>query len=679
MADMFPLTHKTFPQRMDEREFYRVAYPYMFASRRIEESIEELFQKGYVKGTVTQSIGHEALEVSMALPFRVGTDMFSLLHRGLPAHLVLGSSPTELFNQYLTNAGSLNHGKEPNVHHGDVADYRFPMMSHLGAMLAPAVGATWQKRKEITDTLGLAVIGDGGTSTGDFHESLNLASIFNVPVLYIIENNNIAFSTPTKFQYRCNHLSDRAQGYGIEGLTIDGSDPWLIYTTVCDSLGKIKANPNPFLLEVNNVTRLRGHAVYDKREYLTEAEKKALNARDPLRFARKRFVELTSEDNVKSLEAAVEEEVKTTRDIALRVPRPVPQDSKLNTYFEPKSSEDEDSVVTRINPVATDKPLKNGEAVNLALRTILKNDPHAILMGMDVGVYGSAFKTCKGLFELYGRERVIDMPISESGNLGFALGATQTGAKVIFEDQFADFATEHATQLLNAATWYFRTQRPAPLLLRMPCGSIPGMGPFHSAEVEGLWSRIPGVKALYPATAQETFEALIAGYYDPNPVVVFEHKGLYWGAPGSGKIDFDGDLKKVWRPRIYTQGNDVTVVAIGAMVHEALKAQQNIPSYSLEIINPFVLSPLEKTVMDPLIESVKKTGRLVVVEESSEQMGIGEKFISTIGRAASKHYKSNPFLIAAPNMPVPAAPELENWYRPNHQRIEEAVQEMMWE
>ena len=297
-------------------------------------------------------------------------------------------------------------------------------------------------------------------------------------------------------------------------------------------------------------------------------------------------------------------------------------------------------------------------------------------MGMDVGVYGSAFKTCKGLFKDYGRERVMDMPISESGNLGFALGASQTGARVIFEDQFADFATEHATQLLNAATWYFRTGKPAQLLLRMPCGGGLSMGPFHSAEVEGLWSRIPGLKALYPATAQETFEALVAGYYDENPVVVFEHKGLYWGAPGIGKIDFDGDLKKVWRPRIYTEGNDMTVVALGAMVHEALKAQKNL-SYSLEIINPFVLSPLEKTIMDPLIESVKKTGRLVVIEESSEQMGIGEKFISTITRSASRDYKTNPVLISAPNMPVPAAPELENWYRPSCDKIVAVAHKMM--
>ncbi len=199
----------------------------------------------------------------------------------------------------------------------------------------------------------------------------------------------------------------------------------------------------------------------------------------------------------------------------------------------------------KLHPLSA-KNVKNGDAVNMALDYILANHPSAFLAGMDVGAYGSAFKTCKGLVERYGAGRVIDMPIAESGILGFALGASQTGAEPIVEFQFADFSTEGVTQLgLNAGTWYFRTGCAAPMLLRLPCGGGMTMGAFHSGEFEGLWSRFPGLKLLYPATSQETYEALLAGFHDPNPCLVFEHKLLYWSR--GGDIDFDGDLSAVWR------------------------------------------------------------------------------------------------------------------------------------
>ena len=234
------------------------------------------------------------------------------------------------------------------------------------------------------------------------------------------------------------------------------------------------------------------------------------------------------------------------------------------------------------------RKVKNGDAVNLALAYLLESHPRAFLAGLDVGTYGSAFKTCKGLIERFGAERVIDMPLCESGVVGFALGASQVGGEPIIEFQFADFSTEAATQIgLNAATWYFRSGAEAPMLLRLPCGGGLTMGAFHSGEFEGLWSRFPGLKLFYPATAQETFEALVAGFYDRNPCLVLEHKLLYWSK--SGDIDFDGDLASVWRARRYTEGDDLTLVAFGAMVHESLAAAAQSGS-GVEVWNPFVLA-----------------------------------------------------------------------------------------
>ena len=263
----------------------------------------------------------------------------------------------------------------------------------------------------------------------------------------------------------------------------------------------------------------------------------------------------------------------------------------------------------------------------MALDYLLANQPAAFLAGMDVGAYGSAFKTCKGLVERYGADRVIDMPLAESSIMGFALGASQTGAEPIIEFQFADFSTEAVTQLgLNAGTWHFRTGCAAPMLVRLPCGGGLTVGAFHSGEFEGLWSRFPGLKLLYPATPQETYEALLAGFYDPNPCLVFEHKLLYWSR--SGDIDFDGDLQAVWRPRRYTEGTDLTLVALGAMVHPALAAAAQ-SGCSVEVWNPLVLQPLD---IGPIAESVKKTGRLLVVQESGETQGLGDRLISLLAR-----------------------------------------------
>jgi len=252
------------------------------------------------------------------------------------------------------------------------------------------------------------------------------------------------------------------------------------------------------------------------------------------------------------------------------------------------------------------------------------------------------------------------------------LGASQTGGQPILEFQFADFSTEAATQIgLNAGSWYFRTGRPAPLLLRLPCGGGLTMGAFHSGEYEGLWSRFPGLKLLYPATAQETFEALVAGFYDPNPCLVFEHKLLYWSK--SGEIDFDGNLESIWRPRRYTEGTEVTLVAFGAMVHEALAVAARSPR-SIEVWNPFVLQPLD---LGPILESVCKTGRLLVVQECGGGQGLGDQVIARVCREALGVLKCPPVLVSAPDLPVPFAPELESYCRPNSQRIEAAVDQMV--
>jgi 2-oxoisovalerate dehydrogenase E1 component len=650
------------PGRLSEPALYAAAYPWMLLSRRLEERLVELFKKGYVKGTVTISIGNEATAIGMTLPFRPGRDVVSLLHRDFGGHLVLGTTPYQMLCQYLANQDSPTHGREGNVHHGDAAGRRFPMISHLGKMLSLVVGGAWAARRHGEEVFGLAVIGDGGTSTGEFHEALNLAAVHEAPVLFLIENNHYSFSTPTSAQYRCRQLSDRAEGFGVSGRTIDGTDVWEVYCSVCDALDAMRERPAPAVLECMSI-RLHGHAAYDRAEYVPRDALQRWQASDPLPSTRQKLLDVCgySDSQASALEADVDEQIQAAVADALKVPRCDPRSQTFRVYA--------DSSPAPVKPCHVAQA-KNGEAVNHALAYLLAHNPRALLMGLDIGRYGSAFKTCKGLIDRFGEDRVLDMPLCESGMVGMALGASQVGAEPILEFQFADFSTEAVTQIgLNAGTWYFRTGRAAPMLFRLPCGGGLTMGAFHSGEFEGLWSQFAGLKLLYPATPQETFEALVAGFYDRNPCLVLEHKLLYWSS--AGPIDFDGNLTPIWRARRYTEGSDLTLVAFGAMVPQAM-AVAAACGRSVEVWNPFVLQPLD---VEPIAASVAKTGRLLVVQECGISQGLGERVIARVCQQGVKLH-APPQLLTSPDLPVPFAAELENHSRPNAERIVARIDEM---
>lgn len=636
----------------------------MYVARQFENRLKELFRKGLVKGTVIISSGNEATAVGMSMAFRPQKDVLSLLHRDLSAHFVSGADPFKMMCQYMANAQSPTHGKEGNVHHGDTKNRRFPMISHLGDMLATVVGGVYSARRQGEDVFGLNVIGDGGTSTGQFHETLNMASVYKVPVLFMIENNRYAFSVPTEYQYNCEKLSDRAAGYGISGKTVNGLDAFEVYSAVVDSLEEMAGDPQPAIIE-SMTLRLEGHAVYDNAEYISAEQKEESWKKDPLISARKAYLEFcgSEEQELSSYEGELSEEIDKVTLAAMGIERPDPKTTSWNVYAP--------SVSKSVEPYSA-KKVRNLHAVNTALDHILARNPDAFLCGQDIGKYGSAFKTCKGLIDKHGEKSVLDTPICEAATVGFCLGASQTGSRPIMEFQFADFATEAVTQLgLNAGTWFFRSDQSAPLLFRLPCGGGITLGAFHSGEFDGLWSRFPGLKLLYPVTPQEMYEALLAGFHDPNPCIVFEHKLLYWGKQGD--VDFDGNLEAVFRPRQYTQGEDITVVALGAMVEQVLAAVGG-QKYTASVWNPFILNPLR---FEPILDSVRSTGRLLVVQESCETSGLGDRFISLVVRECFKDLKCAPVLIGAPDTPVPFAKELETVFLPEKSRISRVIEKMI--
>ena len=393
-AGRFPRSLR-FPQRLSQPEFLAAAYPLMLLSRRMEERLLELFQKGYVKGTVTMGDGNEATAAGFAMPLRPGRDVVSLLHRDFAAHLLLGATPYELFCQYMANAESPTHGREGNCHHGDAARRRLPMISHLGKMLSLVVGGTWAARREGEDIFGLAVIGDGGSSTGEFHESLNLASVRKVPVLFLIENNHYSFSTPTSFQYHCRHLADRAHGYGITGQTINGLDAWEVYSSVCDALEVMQATSLPAIIECMTL-RLHGHAAYDKGDYVPAETMRAVAGP---RSAAGHAAE--ADGNLRHVGGGGGGDRAGGRGGSPLGVGPGDAGRPARPDEQPHGRVRRGAGARPSSPIAR-RSVKNGEAVGRALDYLLENNPQAFLLGLDVGMYGSAFKTCKGLIERHG-------------------------------------------------------------------------------------------------------------------------------------------------------------------------------------------------------------------------------------------------------------------------------------
>ncbi|MCC5878121.1 MAG: hypothetical protein JJU11_18025 [Candidatus Sumerlaeia bacterium] len=648
---------------MTREEFLPGAYKYMYLARTLDERFLELFAKGLARGTVCTGIGNEGTTVGTCIPFRPGKDPVSLLHRDVAGHLLFGSSIYELLCQYMANAESPTHAREGNVHHGRADQRRYPMISHLGQMLSVTAGATWGARCGGEEVFGLAVIGDGGSSTGDFHETLNISAVHNVPLLLLVQNNHYAFSTPTRMQFSCAKISDRAAGYGIEGATVDGNDPWKVYNAVCDALETMEATCQPYLLE-SICLRLKGHAAYDKCEYISKAEMDAWLKVDSVPRTRTEVLEMVEESTILEMEKDIREEINEAVERAVKVPRPNPN----RQSWSPTAEVEKHPKLPPFNA----EGVRIGDAIRMGQEYILTHEDRAFIAGMDVGKYGSAFKTCKGLIDKFGESRVMDMPLAESGILGFCLGSSQTGSKPIVEYQFADFATESTTMLgLNAGTWFFRTGQGAQLLLRLPCGGGLTMGAFHSGEFEGLWSRFSGIKLIYPSTPQEAFEAIVLGFHDPNPCLVFEHKLLYWSQKGD--IRFDGNLAGLERPRHYHKGDEVTIITFGAMLHQVLKAVKDTGA-SADVWSPFLLQPVT---WEPILASIRRTGRVMVVQESGEVQGLGSHYLSVAARECFDALKAPPVLVSRPDLPVPFAPELEQHFLPNAKTIAARIQELI--
>ncbi len=657
-------------------------YAWMQLARTGDNRILDLFRQGLIKGTVTGGQGNEGLIVPLALLADKANDVVAFTHRDLGGHLIWSGHFCRHLNQYFANQDSPTKAREGNIHRGDPARRSLPMISHLGAMLGPVLGMTDSQRRLGRKAVGLAFFGDGSSSTGDVHEAMNLASLLSLPILFVIENNGYAYSTPQCEQYaEGTELWRRAAGYGIEGFALDcTTDVVATGRALAAAIDRVRASSRPLLVEVHTL-RLRGHAAYDTCDYLRPGESEAFFARDPLPKFR---AQLAAAGLAKALDAVDQELaafVEACIRVSMAVPRPDADVAAMEAdLFAPPSPpfawKPEVPVLApghaSARPGEPGATLTFAQAITAALRKILLERPESLVLGQDIAAYGGAFKVTEGLWKEFGRSRVLNTPLAESACTGYAIGLAANGHRPIEEFQFADFATEAATQItLNAATLHFRSGAACPLVLRLPCGGGVTLGSFHSQELESLFLSMPGLKALYPGNPQDAFDAMLAAYEDNNPVILFEHKGLYRRL--KQPVVWNPAYRDVWTPKQLRTGDYATWVTYGEMVHVAGEVCDYVAAeyeHTFDLFDLRCLSPLQ---LDAIHASVAKTGRLVVLHEGRRTHGFGAELVSRLMERNFASLKSAPLRIGSLDLPVPFAPELEQAYRPTRDKVVELV------
>ncbi len=638
-------------------------YAWMHLARTADNRILELFRQGLIRGTVTGGQGNEGLVAPIALLADKSVDVISFTHRGFAGHLVWSGHLCDHLNQYFANAGSPTKAREGNIHHGDPAARSLPMISHLGAMLGPVLGMTDSQRRFGREAVGFAFFGDGASSTGDVHEALNLASLLSLPILFVIENNRYAYSTPLSEQFAAGtELWKRAAGYGIEGRSLDATDVEETLRTISQMTATVRATKRPMLVEAHTL-RLRGHAAYDTGHYLLPGESAGFAARDPLPKLRVRLLDLVDTGTLESLENELNAFVEECVQVSLKTPRP---DSAglIDDLFAP------DTPRAKWEPTTgnAEPQLTSAQALNTALRKILNERSESLVLGQDIATYGGAFKVTEGLLNDFGRPRVFNTPLAESTCTGYAIGLGMNGHRAIEEFQFADFATEATTQIaLNAATMYFRSGAACPIVLRFPCGGGLTLGSFHSQELESAYLSIPGLKAIYPSTPQDAFNALLAAYEDNNPVILFEHKGLY--RRGRQNVSWDPNYRDVWNPKHVRAGDDATFVTYGEMTYLALEACEYFAAEYGKNFDLFDLRGLSPLRLESIDASVARTKRLIVLHEGRRTHGFGAELVAQLTERHFSALEAAPLRIGALDLPVPFAPELEEVFRPTREKI----------
>ncbi|MEO7445444.1 MAG: thiamine pyrophosphate-dependent enzyme, partial [Ferruginibacter sp.] len=567
-----------FSQQQYEPALLQDLYKRLLLPRMIEEKMLVLLRQGKISKWFS-GIGQEAISVGVTAALQPD-EWIMPLHRNLAVFTGRDMPLRKLFMQWQGNEEGYSKGRERSFHFGSREHFICGMISHLGPQLAIADGVALAYKLKKEEKVSVAFTGEGGTSEGDFHEALNTAAVWDLPVIFIIENNGYGLSTPSSEQFRCSSLVDKAAGYGMEGVCIDGNNILEVYDTVRGVRKYCIEHQKPYLIECKTF-RMRGHEEASGVKYVPPELFVQWKEKDPLdNYEAWLLAEgIFSADEIAGLRAGTKTYIEEELAAAYQAKPIIPSTKEeIKDVYAPVG--DKDFVVSAAGAPGETKALKFIQAISQGLDQCLAAHPNLVIMGQDIAEYGGAFKVTEGFLEKYGKERIRNTPLCESAIVGAALGLSLEGYKSVMEMQFADFVTVGFNQIINnLAKIYYRWGQNADVVIRMPTGGGVGAGPFHSQSNEAWFMHTPGLKVVYPSTARDAKGLMIAAINDPNPVMFFEHKALYRSI--SDAVPAEMYEIPIGKARHVQAGEDVSVITYGAGVHWALEYAANNPGISL--------------------------------------------------------------------------------------------------
>lgn len=626
-------------------ELYRA----ILLPRMIEEKMLLLLRKGKISKWFS-GIGQEA--ISVGVTEALDNDEYILpMHRNLGVFTSRKMPLAKLFKQLQGKYNGFSKGRERSFHFGSNDYHIVGMISHLGPQLGIADGIGLASLLKKENKVTAVFSGDGGTSEGDFHESLNVAAVWNLPVIFVIENNGYGLSTPLNEQYKCEDLTDKAIGYGMEALQIDGNNILAVYDTIKTYAESIRLAPRPVFIECKTF-RMRGHEEASGTKYVPK----------------ELFDEWSKKDPVENYESFLTEEAVLTDELRLNIRNDFKTaiDNALDeTFAEPEIVPDTESEINDvyapyrqiITAPASDKksPKRLVDAISDGLRQSLEKFDELVIMGQDIAEYGGVFKVTENFYKDFGKDRIRNTPLCESAIIGTALGLSIKKMKAVVEMQFADFVTCGFNQIINnLAKIHYRWGQNADVVVRMPCGAGVGAGPFHSQSNEAWFFHTPGLKIFYPSNPYDAKGLITAAIEDPNPVMYFEHKALYRSI--TEDVPDDYYTIESGKARLITEGDDITIVTYGMGVHWAKKILEEMKEVSIELIDLRTLLPWDKHAVE---SSVKKTGKLLILHEDTLTGGIGAEIAAHISEHCFEFLDAPVMRSASLDTPIPFAVTLE--------------------
>ncbi|MCB9187976.1 MAG: dehydrogenase [Flavobacteriales bacterium] len=641
--------------------YYSIKLP-----RLIEEKMLILLRQGKISKWFS-GFGQEGISVGCTAALE--NDEFILpMHRNLGVFTTREIPLHRLFAQFQGKELGFTKGRDRSFHFGTMDYNVVGMISHLGPQLAIADGIALANLLDDVKNTTLVFTGDGGASEGDFHEALNVASVWDLPVIFVVENNQWGLSTPSNEQFRCAQFIDKGIGYGMEAVQIDGNNILEVYNTVKKIKSSQSKKPRPFILECITF-RMRGHEEASGTKYYPEGLQDQWSIKDPVDNFEAFLLEegVITEAEKLRIESEIKKLISDELDIAYAEPEiNVSTENEVGDIYAPSSNE-------IIHPTSGDtKEMRFIDAISNGLHQAMTKHDELVIMGQDIAEYGGVFKVTEGFVADFGKARVRNTPICESAIVGAALGLSMKGKKAVMEMQFADFVTCGFNQIVNnLAKLHYRWNENADVVIRMPTGAGVGAGPFHSQSNEAWFFHTPGLKIVYPSNPIEAKGLLLAAIEDPNPVMVFEHKALYRSV--SDNVPTDYYTTEIGKARLVQEGTDVTIVTYGMGVHWAKNYLESHPEVNADLIDLRTLLPLDT---QTIFESVRKTGRVIILHEDCLTGGIGGEIAALISEECFEYLDAPVVRAASLDTPVPFAIPLENNFLPK-ERFEDKLNKLL--